>query len=171
MSTDPNVKGPSPLLTLDPTLKTNVVIANLAFEDNGTPVLVEAFQADADDAAAAYMMNYDASVKGSYYFVLPGAVPFNAPGLGDTRQVPQSLFVDGDNAHYEFIFQVISWTLPDPRVVIGWLDMPSPVPDPSGDYPVYFNHLLYGDAYPGEVFELGVATNIRAIPTQPEPEE
>ena len=152
---DPDLHGADPLVTLNDTDKITATITDLQFEFGGNPTDVSVFHYDRDDMAGAYMFDFD--FDGSYYYVLPDALPFDLGPGHLTQQVPQSSFVDTDVDNY--VFLPGSGTHPD----IGWYHMPSAASDPNGYYPVIYQDGTSGMAN-GEVFEMGLAAVVVQVP-------
>lgn len=164
-SNDPTVKSVDPLMQFGGLGDTLVAAGNLHFEDpnTGAPIWVWAYMIDqsmnqgmADDAAGLYLMNFDNSVIGSSYFYLMdgAAIPYD----NDTRQVPQWRFVDRDYNAYGF--EAIKVMPTQHTVTALWSAIPSPTPDPNGNYAVHYNLAGHDDVRPGGVYEIGAATNL-----------
>ncbi len=166
---DPNFKSVEPLMVLDGSQASSLIVTDLRFEDPNTqaPIWVTAYMASTDEAAAVYMMNYDRLVDdSSYFYQLPGVVPFP----NDTRQVPHTLFSDVNEIQYAFWTWKPTPTVPEVSMV--WYNVLQPAADPNGDFPVYFNRLGTTGYRAGAVFEIGVATIVTTeVPFPPEPED
>ncbi len=148
-SGNPHAEGIDPLLELGDESLIDVVITGLRFE-NSVPVSV--FQYDTDAAAAMYMMQF-----GGWYYWLPDSLDFDADldTIAETRQVPQSKFLD--LAWQEYVF--IGDTNTD--VDVAWRNMASPVyVDPNDALMIGSsdpnNLFAKQDATGGKVFELAV---------------
>jgi len=148
-SGNPHAEGINPLLELGDESLIDVVITDLRFEDS---VPVSVYHYDTDAAAGMYMMQF-----AGWYYWFPDTLDYDADldAVAETRQVPQSKFLDATWQEYVFVGDT------NTQVDVAWRNMISPVyVDPN-------DALMIGSSDPnnlfakkddtgGKVFELAV---------------